>query len=78
MVGVTQQKFLGLAILPMMIESNPSSKGVTLNSQTWTHVRGVWSSEVALHHIKYLLREHLEAFLAIRAFGKTREGITIL
>ena len=71
---------LGLPILPtnptVMIDSDASSKdwGAILNSKSRTG--GVWSTEKALHHINYL--ELLAAFLAIQAFGKTWERITIL
>ena len=47
--------------------------GAVLNGQTQTG--GQWSPEEATHHINYL--ELLAAFLAIKAFGKTWQGVTV-
>ena len=58
------------------VHSDASNQGwgVVLNGQSQTG--GVWSPEEATHHINYL--ELLAAFLAIKAFGKTWQNITVL
>ena len=45
-----------------------------MNGQS--HTGGVWSPKEATHHTNYL--ELLAAFLAIKAFGKTWQNITVL
>ena len=58
------------------VHSDASNQGwgAVLNGQSQTG--GVWSPEEATHHINYL--ELLAAFLAIKAFGKTWQNITVL
>ena len=58
------------------IHSDASNKGwgAVLNGQSQTG--GLWSPEEATHHINYL--ELLAAFLAIKAFGKAWQNVTIL
>ena len=58
------------------IHSDASNKGwgAVLNGQSQTG--GLWSREEETHHINYL--ELLAAFLAIKAFGKTWQSVTIL
>ena len=60
----------------MIVHSDASNQGwgAVLNGQS--HTGGVWSLEEATHHINYL--ELLAAFLAIKAFGKTWQNITVL
>ena len=48
--------------------------GAVLNGQS--HTGGVWSPKEVSHHINYL--ELLAAFLAIKAFGKTWQNMTVL
>ena len=48
--------------------------GAVLNGQS--HTGGVWSPKEVSYHINYL--ELLAAFLAIKAFGKTRQNTTFL
>ena len=58
------------------IHSDASNKGwgAVLNGQSQTG--GLWSPEEATHNINYL--ELLAAFLAIKAFGKAWQNVTIL
>ena len=58
------------------VHSDASNQGwgAVLNGQS--HTGGIWSPEEANHHINYL--ELLAAFLAIKAFGKTWQNITVL
>ena len=58
------------------VHSDASNKGwgAVLNGQSQTG--GLWSPEEATHHINYL--ELLAAFLAIKAFGKAWQNITVL
>jgi len=71
---------LGAPVCPpdpsITIHSDASNQGwgAVLNGQSRTG--GIWSPEEATHHINYL--ELLAAFLAIKAFGKTWQNITVL
>jgi len=71
---------LGAPVSPLdpsvTIHSDASNLGLgaVLNGQS--HTGGIWSPEEATHHINYL--ELLAAFLAIKAFGKTWQNLSVL
>jgi len=71
---------LGAPVCPLdpsiTIHSDASNQGwgAMLNGQS--HTGGIWSLEEATHHINYL--ELLAAFLAIKAFGKTWQNLSVL
>ena len=79
-MGFTQAKTLGNTSVPTIPYSNGALRyiqqglGAILNGQTQTG--DLWSPEKATHHINYL--ELLAAFLAIKAFGKTWQSVTML
>ena len=74
-----EQSHLGTPVCPpcptVTVHLDASNKGwgAVLNGQTQTG--GQWSPEEATHYINYL--ELLAAFLAIKAFGKTWQGVTV-
>ena len=71
-----EQSHLGTPVCPpcptVTVHLDASNRAV-LNGQTQTG--GQWSPEEATHYINYL--ELLAAFLAIKAFGKTWQGVTV-
>ena len=74
-----EQSNLGTPVCPpcptVTVDSDASNKGwrAVFNGQMQTG--GQWSPGEATYHINYL--ELLAAFLAIKAFRKTRQGVTV-
>ena len=79
LVGFIGTEPPGNTSLPTMPYSDSAlrciQQGLGGSSQWQTQTGGQWSPEEATHHINYL--ELLAAFLAIKAFGKTWQGVTV-